>query len=102
VIGHSNGGVYMQSLIASYPERVGKIVFSHSLTSMRKEDATDVLIMDSTTDTLANPMQRAEMLRLCPGASEYRFKSGGHLTMVNCRDEYMCVLKRFLKGCAPL
>jgi pimeloyl-ACP methyl ester carboxylesterase len=178
VIGHSNGGVYMQSLIANYPERVGKIVFSHSLTSMSKEDATttnaselklyrtmrkllkvlpasaltslmvkailgklrlksgaadtkrfialcksdvkrltkqdlltmadcmedflynhtftpepylakpkDVLIIDSPTDTLVNPMQKAEMLRLCPGANEYHFKSGGHVTMVNCRDE---------------
>jgi pimeloyl-ACP methyl ester carboxylesterase len=39
VIGHSNGGVYLQSLIAKHPERVDKIVFSHSLTSMSKDDA---------------------------------------------------------------
>jgi hypothetical protein len=58
----------------------------------------DVLILDSPTDKLANPMQRAEMLRLCPGANEYHFKSGGHVTMVNCRDEYMGVLKKFLEG----
>jgi pimeloyl-ACP methyl ester carboxylesterase len=187
VIGHSNGGVYMQSLVAKYPERVDKIVLSHSLTSMSKEDATttnaseaklykimrrllkilpasvltysmskmvlgklqlksgtddtrrfirlckedmrritkrdllamadcmedflfnhtfspepylakpnDVLIVDSPTDKLANPMQRSEMLRLCPGAKEHHFQAGGHVTMVNCREEYVGVLKNFL------
>jgi pimeloyl-ACP methyl ester carboxylesterase len=189
VIGHSNGGVYMQSLIAKYPEHVDKIILSHSLTSMNREDVVttnasevkiyknmrsllkilpasmltyfmaktilgklrlksgaedtkrftrlckedmkhltkrdlltmaecmedflynhsftpepyackpnDVLILDSPTDKLANQMQRAEMLRLCPGANEYHFKSGGHVTMVNCREEYMGVVERFLKG----
>jgi pimeloyl-ACP methyl ester carboxylesterase len=192
VIGHSNGGVYMQALIAKFPERVDKIIFSHSLTSMSKEDAqtinvseikayktmrgllkilpvaalislmtkavlgklrlksgrddtkrflrlckadmkrltkrdlltmvecmedflynhtfasepyavkpNDVLILDSPTDKLANPMQRAQMLRLCPGTNEYHFKSGGHVTMVNCRDEYIGVLKNFWKENQP-
>jgi pimeloyl-ACP methyl ester carboxylesterase len=187
VIGHSNGGVFIQSFIQKYPDYVDKIVLSHSLTSMNKEDATsindsevklyktmrkllkvlpapsliylmskmvlgklrltsgaedtrrlirlckadmkqitkpdlfmmaacmedflynhtfspeqyecqpnNVLILDSPTDKLANDMQRAEMLRLCPGAKHYSFKSGGHITMVNCRDEYMNVLKNFL------
>jgi pimeloyl-ACP methyl ester carboxylesterase len=187
VIGHSNGGVYMQSLIAKYPDRVDKIVLSHSLTNMNKEDVTtthasevkiyktmrkllkvlpasiltysmskmalgklrlksgaedtkrfirlckedmnritkldlltmadcmedflynhtftpepysvkpkDVLILDSSTDKLVNPLQRTEMLRLCPGANEHHFKSGGHVTMVNCREDYMGVLKNFL------
>jgi pimeloyl-ACP methyl ester carboxylesterase len=191
VIGHSNGGVYLQSLIAKYPERVDKIVFSHSLTSLSREDASttnasevklyktmrkllkvmpasaltylmaktiigklrlksgaedakrfvrlckldikritkrdlfamadcmedflynhtftpepyagkakDVLILDSPSDKLANPMQRAKMLELCPGANEYHFKSGGHVTMVNCRDEYMSIVKKFLAGAA--
>jgi hypothetical protein len=58
----------------------------------------DVLILDSPTDKLTNSMQRAELLRLCPGADEHHFKSGGHVTMVNCRDEYMGVLKKFLAG----
>jgi pimeloyl-ACP methyl ester carboxylesterase len=186
-IGHSNGGVYLQNLIARYPGLVDKVVFSHSLTSMTENDAyttnasevkiyrlmrkmlrvlpvsiltfamarmvftklylqsgeTDterlialckedmrgvkkqdfimmadcmedflfnhtftsepyisapqnVLIVDSPTDKLANPIQRAQMLRLCPGAKEYHFQSGGHVTMVNCRDEYITVLKDFL------
>jgi hypothetical protein len=56
----------------------------------------DVLILDSPTDKLTNPMQRAKMLQLCPGANEYHFKSGGHVTMVNCREEYMGVIKKFL------
>jgi pimeloyl-ACP methyl ester carboxylesterase len=185
-IGHSNGGVYLQNLIARYPGLVEKVVFSHSLTSMTKNDAfttnasevkiyrlmrkmlrvlpvsvltfamarmvlkklylqfgeadtkrlialckedmrrikkqdfmimancmedflfnhtftsepylsapQNVLIVDSPTDKLANPMQRAQMLRLCPGAKEYHFKSGGHVTLVNCRDEYFSVLNDF-------
>ncbi|GHV31686.1 hypothetical protein FACS18949_00740 [Clostridia bacterium] len=185
-IGHSNGGVYLQNLIARYPGLVDKIVFSHSLTSMAENDAyttnasevkiyrlmrkmlrvlpvsvltfamarmvltklylqsgkadtkrlialckedmqsvkkqdfimmadcmedflfnhtftsepyisapQNVLVVDSPTDKLANPMQRAQMLRLCPGAKEYHFDKGGHVTMVNCRDEYVSVLKDF-------
>ena len=38
-IGHSNGGVHLQNLIARYPGVVDKVVFSHSLTSMNREDA---------------------------------------------------------------
>jgi pimeloyl-ACP methyl ester carboxylesterase len=185
-IGHSNGGVYLQNLIARYPGLVDKIVFSHSLTSMNREDADTtnasevkmyrlmrrilrilpasiltfamgrivltklclqsgeadtrrltalcrddmkritkqdlitiagcmedflfnhtftsepyisaphkVLIIDSPTDKIANPMQRAQMLKLCPGAQEYHFQSGGHITLVNCKNEYLSVLRRF-------
>jgi pimeloyl-ACP methyl ester carboxylesterase len=187
-IGHSNGGVYLQNLIARYPGLVEKIVFSHSLTSMDKNDVyttnesevrmyklmrkalkflpvsiltfalgrmvfprlrlksgeedtkklialcgedmkrvtkrdfiamadcmedflfnhtftsepyiskpQNVLIIDSPTDKIANPLQRARMLELCPGAREYHFKAGGHVTMINCRDEYFSVLRDFWK-----
>lgn len=41
-IGHSNGGVHIQNLIKSNPEIVNKVVFSHSLTSMSKEDVHQV------------------------------------------------------------
>lgn len=185
-IGHSNGGVHLQNLIAHYPGLVDKVVFSHSLTSMSREDACttnasevkmyrlmrrmlwifpasiltfvmarmvlaklslqsgeadtrrlialcqddmkkvtkqdlitiadcmedflfnhtftsepyvsapqNVLIIDSPTDKIANPMQRAQMLKLCPGAQEYHFQSGGHVTLVNCKNEYLSVLRRF-------
>jgi pimeloyl-ACP methyl ester carboxylesterase len=185
-IGHSNGGVYLQNLTACYPGLVDKIVFSHSLTSMDRNDAyttnasevkmykfmreilkvlpvsiltfvmgrtvlkklrlqsgqvdtkrlialckedmkritkqdfltmadcmedflfnhiftpdpylsnpQNVLIIDSSTDRIANPMQRKQMLKLCPGAREYHFKNGGHLTLVNCRDEYFSLLHCF-------
>lgn len=188
VIGHSNGGVHLQNLISRYPNIAGKIIFSHSLTSMDKNDAyttnasevkayklmrgmlkvlpasvltialermvfpklslqsgqndsdrlielckedmrkikkqdylimascmedflfnytftsepylnkaQDILIIDSPTDKIANPMQRAKMLKLCPNAQEYHFKSGGHLTIINCRDEYFSLLNRFWK-----
>ena len=188
-IGQSNGGVHLQSLINRYLGVIEKVVFSHSMTSMDKNDAyttnasevkvykimrrmlkilpvsvlsfamghmvlpkislksgaadtkrlvalckedmrrltkqdfltlaermedflfhytfapkpyranpQNVLIVDSSTDNLANPMQRAQMLKLCPGAQEYHFKTGGHLTIVNCRDEYFAMLHRFLKG----
>lgn len=60
-----------------------------------KENPENVLIIDSPTDHVANPMQRAEMLRLCPGAQEYHFSKGGHVTIINCRDEYFLVLHRF-------
>ncbi|MDR0540824.1 MAG: alpha/beta hydrolase [Dysgonamonadaceae bacterium] len=187
-IGHSNGGVYLQNLIAHYPGLIDKVVFSHSLTSMDKNDAyttnasevkmyrfmrkmlkalpasvltfvlgqmvfpklhlksgkadtqrlinlcredmkrisrqnfiitadcmedflfnhtftsepytsapQKVLIIDSSSDTVANPMQRAQMLKLCPGAREYHFENGGHLTMLNNRDEYFSLLKDFWK-----
>lgn len=186
VIGHSNGGVHLQSLISRYPNVADKIIFSHSLTSMDKNDAyttnasevkayklmrgmlkvlpasmlttalgrmvfpkfylqsgqndtdrliklckedmkkyskrdflmmascmedflfnytftsepylnkpQEVLIVDSPTDKIANPMQRAQMLKLCPGAQEYHFRSGGHVTIINCRDEYFSLLNRF-------
>jgi pimeloyl-ACP methyl ester carboxylesterase len=186
VIGHSNGGVYLQNLIAHYPGMVNKIIFSHSLTSMDKNDAytinssevriyksmrkiikvmpvsvlvflmgrmvlkkiclqsgkadtkrlidlckenmklvtkqdfitmadcmedflfnhtftpepymakaQNVLIVDSSTDKIANPMQRQQMLKLCPNAREYHFKNGGHMTLVNCRDEYFSLLHGF-------
>jgi pimeloyl-ACP methyl ester carboxylesterase len=188
VIGHSNGGAHLQNLISKYPERVNKIIFSHTLTSMNKNDAytinasevivykkmrkllkvlpvslltlglqkmvlpklqlkssesntkklkalfkedikkitkqvfltiadcmedflfnytfttkpyihksTDILIIDSPTDKVANPMQRAQMLRLCPGAREYHFKTGGHITIINCKEEYFSVLRGFLE-----
>jgi pimeloyl-ACP methyl ester carboxylesterase len=187
VIGHSNGGVHLQSVIQKNPQAINKIVFSHSLTSLEKNDALTinaselkvyktmrrilkifpasllafalcltvrnglnlksgredskklkklvracmkkytkkdfltlaacmedflfnytfspdyyaqkpekVLIMDSPTDTLVNPMQRAAMRRLCPGAREYQFKKGGHLTLVKCKEEYFGVLHNFL------
>jgi hypothetical protein len=51
----------------------------------------NVLILDR----VANPKQRAQMLKLCPGAKEHHFKSGGHMTMVNCRDEYFSALGNF-------
>lgn len=41
-IGHSNGGVHIQNLIKHYPKMVDKVIFSHSLTSMSKEDAYQV------------------------------------------------------------
>lgn len=41
-IGHSNGSVHIQNLIKNYPQMVDKVVFSHSLTSMSKEDAYEV------------------------------------------------------------
>lgn len=41
-IGHSNGGVHIQNLIASHPQMVDKIIFSHSLTSMSAQDAYTV------------------------------------------------------------
>jgi hypothetical protein len=56
-----------------------------------------VLIIDSPTDTVANPMQRVEMLRLCPGANEYHFKTGRHITLLNCQEEYLEVLTRFFE-----
>ncbi|MDR0568776.1 MAG: alpha/beta hydrolase [Spirochaetaceae bacterium] len=187
VIGHSNGGVHFQNLISKYPQRINKIVFSHSFTSMDKNDAftinaseikvyktmrrilkvfpasvlsfgllaaangalylksgkkdtkklkvlvrdymkkyskkdfldmavcmedfifhytfttqyyankpDNILIIDSPTDNLANPQQRAEMRRLCPGAREYQFKKGGHITLIKCRQEYISILKNFL------
>lgn len=186
VIGHSNGGVHLQNLINRYPNVADKIIFSHSLTSMEKDDVNtinasevkayklmrgmlkvlpvsilttalgrmvfpkfslqsgrsdtdrlirlckedmkkyskqdflmmascmedflfnytftsdpyvnkpqEVLIVDSPTDKIANPMQRAQMLKLCPGAQEHHFKSGGHVTMINCQDEYFSLLNRF-------
>lgn len=186
VIGHSNGGVHLQNLINRYPNVADKIIFSHSLTSMDKDDVNtinasevkayklmrgmlkvlpvsilttalgrmvfpkfslqsgrsdtdrlirlckedmkkyskqdflmmascmedflfnytftsdpyvnkpqEVLIVDSPTDKIANPMQRAQMLKLCPGAQEHHFKSGGHVTMINCQDEYFSLLNRF-------
>lgn len=186
VIGHSNGGVFLQNLIKQYPNIAEKIVFSHSLTSMSPDDVysinesevkvykkmrkilkvlpvsiltfalgrmvfpklqlqsgpedtkrliafckedfkritkqyfyikadcmedflfnhifssdpylsrpQDILIVDSETDKMANPMQRKEMLRLCPGANEYHFETGGHVTLVNCTKEYFSVLHKF-------
>ncbi|MDR1986633.1 MAG: alpha/beta hydrolase [Treponema sp.] len=56
----------------------------------------DILIIDSPTDNLANPQQRAEMRRLCPGAREYQFKKGGHLTLIKCQKEYFNIIKNFL------
>lgn len=186
-IGQSNGGVHLQNLISHYPGIIHKVVFSHTLTSMDKNDAytinasevkayklirrvfkilpisvltfalgkmvftpnfnlqsgkedTDrlialckqdlkrvtkqdiftiadcmedflfnytftsepylanphnILIVDSPSDTIANPMQREEMLRLCPGAQEYHFPTGGHVTLINCKDEYFSLLHRF-------
>jgi pimeloyl-ACP methyl ester carboxylesterase len=185
-IGHSNGGVHIQNLIAQYPGTVEKVVFSHSLTSMDKSDALtinasevkvyrtmrrmlkvlpasaltfllarmtfpklclssgkadtrrlivlckedmkrvtkrdflitadcmedflfnhtfsaepyaaspqNVLIIDSESDRIANPMQRAEMRRLCPGAKAVSLPRGGHLTLLNCREEYFTVLREF-------
>jgi len=185
-IGHSNGGVHLQSLITNNPGLIEKVVFSHSLTSMEKTDPyttnasevkvyklmrrilkvlpvsvltfamgrmvltklhlqsgqadtrrlialckedmkritkqdfltiadcmedflfnytftsepyrsapQDVLIVDSPTDKVANPLQRAQMLKLCPGAQEYHFQTGGHVTLVNCMDEYFSLLKTF-------
>jgi hypothetical protein len=55
----------------------------------------DILIVDSETDNLANPMQRKEMLELCPNANEYHFKTGGHVTIINCREEYFLLLHKF-------
>lgn len=186
VIGHSNGGVYLQNLIAHHPEIVDKIVFSHSLTSMEKNDVfttnaseiktykvmrkmlkvlpvtvltfamsrmvlsklylqsgqqdtkrlvalckedikgltkqdfitmadcmedflhnhtftsehyikkpQDVLVVDSPTDKVVNPLQRAQMLKLCPGAREHHFEEGGHITLVKCRNEYFSLLRDF-------
>lgn len=186
VIGHSNGGVFLQNLIKQYPNIAEKIVFSHSLTSMSHDDVNsinasevkvykkmrkmlkvlpvsvltfalgrmvfpklqlqsgradskklialckedfkritkqdfyikgdcmedflfhyvfgpepyvfrpqDVLIVDSETDKIANPMQRKAMLRLCPGANEYHFETGGHVTLVNCTKEYFSLLHKF-------
>lgn len=186
VIGNSNGGVHLQSLIKQYPNIADKIVFSHSLTSMNSEDAyttnasevkiyskmrkilkvlpvsaltyglgrtffsklrmqsgkvdtdklialckedfkkiskqdfytmadcmedflfnhiftsepyinrpKDILILDSESDNLANPMQRKQMLELCPNANEYHFKTGGHVTIINCREEYFSLLHKF-------
>jgi pimeloyl-ACP methyl ester carboxylesterase len=42
VIGHSNGGVYLQNLISIYPEYINKIIFSHILTSMGKNDVLTI------------------------------------------------------------
>ncbi|MDR1986634.1 MAG: alpha/beta hydrolase [Treponema sp.] len=42
VIGHSNGGVHLQNLISKYPQYINKIIFSHSLTSMEKNDAFSI------------------------------------------------------------
>ena len=55
----------------------------------------DILIVDSESDNLANPMQRKEMLELCPNANEYHFKTGGHITIINCREEYFLLLHKF-------
>lgn len=41
-IGHSNGGVHIQNLVKYRPELVNKIVFSHSLTSLTREDVDTV------------------------------------------------------------
>lgn len=186
VIGHSNGGVYLQNFIKQYPNNIEKIVFSHSLTSMSQDDVNsinasevkiykkmriilkvlpvsvltfalgrmvfpklklqsgrgdtdklialckadikkvtkqefytkadcmeeflfhytfssepyafrpqDILIVDSKNDKIANSMQRKEMLRLCPGANEYHFETGGHVTLVNCTKEYFSILHKF-------
>ncbi|MFD3270934.1 alpha/beta fold hydrolase [Paenibacillus dendritiformis] len=54
-----------------------------------------VLIIDSATDKVVNPMQRASMRKLCPQAKEYHFTTGGHLTLVHCQDEYFNVLTDF-------
>jgi pimeloyl-ACP methyl ester carboxylesterase len=55
----------------------------------------DILIVDSETDHLANPMQRKQMLELCPNANEYHFQTGGHVTIINCREEYFSLLHKF-------
>ncbi|SJZ59767.1 Pimeloyl-ACP methyl ester carboxylesterase [Pilibacter termitis] len=56
----------------------------------------EVLILDSPTDKIANPLQRAKMLELAPNAKHYEFQSGGHVPMVSCPREYMTVVKEFL------
>ncbi|MDU7337835.1 MAG: alpha/beta hydrolase [Clostridium sp.] len=55
----------------------------------------DILIVDSDTDHLANSMQRKQMLELCPNANEYHFQTGGHVTIINCREEYFSLLHKF-------
>jgi len=55
----------------------------------------DILIVDSETDNLANPMQRKQMLELCLNANEYHFQTGGHVTIINCREEYFTLLHKF-------
>ena len=189
-IGHSNGGVYLQGINQQYSGMIEKVVFSHSLTSMDKNDVytinksernvyrlmrvilkilpvsiltnqlvkmvvndnfylkvgkeatqqlkalikkevrkitkqdmyvmatcmedflfnhiftskpyeahpENVLIADSPSDHVANPMQRAEMLKLCPRAQTYHFTKGGHVTLINCRDEYFSMLHKFFAG----
>jgi hypothetical protein len=72
-------------------------LFNHTFTSRPYLSAPEkVLILDSPSDKIANPKQRAQMLKLCPGAKEHHFKSGGHMTMLNCQNEYFSVLRNFL------
>jgi hypothetical protein len=73
-------------------------LFNHTFTpEPYLSNPQNVLIIDSSTDRIANPMQRKQMLKLCPGAQEYHFKKGGHVTLVNCRNEYFSVLHHFLE-----
>ncbi len=71
-------------------------LFSHIFTSEPYRDRPkDILIVDSETDHLANSMQRKQMLELCPNANEYHFQTGGHVTIINCREEYFSLLHKF-------
>lgn len=82
--------------LLTIPECMEDFLFHYTFTDEPyKHKPEKVLIIDSETDKVANPMQRAKMLKLCPKAKEYHFKSGGNLTLVHCQDEYFNVLADF-------
>ena len=56
-----------------------------------------ILLIDSEDDSVVTRQQLDEMYQLCPGAKSYRFKNGGHVTIFTRTQEYLEVLKSFLR-----
>lgn len=56
-----------------------------------------VLLLNSPSDKMVNPKQKAAMRKLCPGAIEYVFERGGHTPMVKYPEEYYGVVREFLE-----
>lgn len=61
-----------------------------------RDKSNKVLVLNSPSDKMVNPKQKAAMRQLCPGAKEYAFARGGHTPMLSCPNEYYSVVREFL------
>lgn len=57
-----------------------------------------ILILESDNDPVFYSSEQDAVKELYPKAYVYTFKSSGHLTMIVKREEYISVVRKFLKG----